>query len=92
MKDDYVMPDDIIVTTREARELITRTGNPHMIWDGTGIRVIPAGWYRFHRRTAGWLLIMTKADLLDVDPGAAGYDPVFLATLLTDYALNLDPA
>jgi hypothetical protein len=80
---------EIIVTTRDARDLITRPGNPHMIWDGVTVRVIPAAWYLAQHRTAGWQLITSRADLIETDPGAAAYEPAFLATLLTSFASDL---
>ena len=30
----------VIVTEKDARDLITQPGNPHLIWDGAEARVI----------------------------------------------------
>jgi hypothetical protein len=34
------MPDEIIVTTRDARQLLTEPGNPHLIWHGGQVRTV----------------------------------------------------
>ena len=86
------MGAEIIVATRDALDLVSQPGNPHMIWTGASVRVIPERWYRTYRPEAGWLLIMSKADLIATQPDALSLEPVCLATLLTDFASNLDPS
>src|SRR6266700_2614426 len=86
------MGAEIIVATRDARDLVTQPGNPHMIWTGASVWVIPEWWYRTHHREAGWLLIMSKADLIATDPDAPTLDPACPATLLTDFSSNPAPS
>jgi hypothetical protein len=64
------MGAEVIVAARGAPGLAAQPGDPHMIWTGTGVWVIPEWWYRVNHREAGWLLIMSKADLIAIDPGA----------------------
>jgi len=80
---------EIIVTTRDARALITQPGNPHMVWDGQTAWVMPAWYYDLYHQDSGWQLIMTRADLLATDPEAVTYEPAYLATLLTTFADSL---
>jgi hypothetical protein len=86
------MGAEIIVAARDARELVNQPGNPHMIWTGTGVWVIPEWWYRAHHREAGWLLIMSKADLIAADPEAVTLEPACLAALLAGFAASLGPS
>ncbi len=86
------MGAEIIIEARGARRLAAQPGNPHMIWTGTSVWVIPEWWYRDCHREAGWLLIMSQADLIATDPGAVTLEPACLATLLTGFAGNLDPS
>ena len=79
----------VIVTEENARDLITGPGNPHLIWDGAEARVITEDFYRALNAGSKWLLIMSRADLADLDPGALAYDPAALAGLLTTFGDDL---
>jgi hypothetical protein len=84
-----VMDDLIIVTTRDARQFLTEPGNPHLICHGREVRVVgERAWHDFYAGD-GALLIMSRADLAALDPGALAYDPSRLATLLTTFASDL---
>jgi hypothetical protein len=86
------MPE-IIVPESAARGLIAETaGNPHLIYYRGAARIVTRrDWVNWYRHKGG-LLIMTRDDLREVDPDALGYDPGFLAGLLTDYASNFGPS
>ena len=75
----------VIVAEENARDLITGPGNPHLIWDGTEARVITEDFYRALNAGSAWLLIMSHADLADLDPAAFTYHPAALAELLTTF-------
>jgi hypothetical protein len=79
----------VIVTEENANDLITEAGNPHLIWDGAEARVITEEFYRALNAESAWLLIMSRADLADLDPGALGYRPAALAGLLTIFGDDL---
>lgn len=84
-----VMHNLIIVTTRDARQLLTEPGNPHLICHGRDVRVVgERAWHDFHVGD-GALLIMSRAGLAGLDPDALAYDPSRLATLLTTFASDL---
>ena len=83
------MDDLIIVTTRDARQLLTEPGNPHLICHGRDVRVVgQRAWHDFYAGD-GALLIMIRHDLAALDPGALAYDPSRLASMLTTFASNL---
>ena len=65
----------VIVTEENANDLITAPGNPHLIWDGAEARVITEDFYRALNAGSAWLLIMTRADLADLDPAALDLPP-----------------
>ena len=75
----------VIVTEKNAYDLITGPGNPHLIWDGAETRVITEDFYRALHAESAWLLIMSRADLAALDPGALAYHPAALAELLTTF-------
>jgi hypothetical protein len=79
----------VIVTEGNARDLITGPGNPHLIWDGAEARVITEDFYRALNPGSKWLLIMSRADLAGLDPGAFSYRPAALAGLLTTFGDDL---
>ncbi len=79
----------VIVTEENARELITQAGNPHLIWDGAEARVITGDVYDALHARSPWLLIMCRADLAGLDPGALAYHPAALAELLTTFGDDL---
>ena len=79
----------VIVTEENARDLITEPGNPHLIWDGAEARVITEDFYRALNAGSAWLLIMSRADLADLDPDALAYHPAALAGLLTTFGDDL---
>ena len=79
----------VIVTEENARDLITGPGNPHLIWDGAEARVITEDFYRALNAGSAWLLIMSRADLADLDPAALAYHPAALAGLLTTFGDDL---
>ncbi len=79
----------VIVTAENARDLITEPGNPHLIWDGAEARVITEDFYRALNAGSKWLLIMSRADLADLDPDALAYHPAALAGLLTIFGGDL---
>jgi hypothetical protein len=83
------MDDLIIVTTRDARQLLTDPGNPHLICHGRDVRVVGERAWREVYAADGALLIMSRDDLADLDPEALTYDPCRLATLLTTFASEL---
>jgi hypothetical protein len=83
------MHAEIIVTRSAADALVIGPGNPHLIWDGTEPRVITEAFYRALSHESGWLLIMTRDDLTEMDPDAITYHPVRLAGLLTTFAADL---
>ena len=83
------MDDLIIVTTRDARQLLTEPGNPHLICHGREVRVVGQRAWRDSYVGDGALLIMSRAGLAALDPDAMAYDPSRLATLLTTFASNL---
>ncbi len=82
----------VIVTEENANDLITEPGNPHLIWDGAETRVITEDFYRALNAGSAWLLIMSRADLADLDPGALTYHPASLAGLLTTVGGDLAAA
>ena len=65
----------VIVTEENARDLIAGPGNPHLIWDGAEARVITEDFYRALNAGSKWLLIMSRADLADLDPDALCLPP-----------------
>jgi hypothetical protein len=79
----------VIVTEENARDLITGHGNPHLIWDGAEARVITEDSFRALNAGAARLLIMSRADLADLDPAARAYPPAALAGLLTTFGGDL---
>ena len=79
----------VIVTEENANDLITQPGNPHLIWDGAEARVITEDFYRALNTESQWLLIMSHADLADLDPAAFTYHPAALAELLTTFGDDL---
>ena len=79
----------VIVTEENARDLIAEPGNPYLIWDGAEARVITEDFYRALNAGSKWLLIMSRADLADLDPGALAYHPAALAGLLTTFGDDL---
>ena len=79
----------VIVTEKNARDLITEPGNPHLIWDGAEARVIPEDFYRALNPGSAWVLIMSRADLAALDPDAFSYRPAALAGLLTTFGDDL---
>jgi hypothetical protein len=83
------MADEIVVTTRDARQLLTEPGNPHLIWHGGQVRTVRQRAYRNFYRDNGAFLITSRAGLAAIDPGAPGIDPARLATLLTTFANDL---
>jgi hypothetical protein len=83
------MDDMIIVTTRDARQLLTDPGNPHLIWHGGEVRVVRARAWRNFFHSDGALLIMSRDDLAAIDPDALDDDPGCLASLLTTFANDL---
>lgn len=83
------MPDEIIVTTRDARQLLTEPGNPHLICHGGQVRTVRQRAYRNFYRDNGAVLITSRADLAAMDPGALDIGPARLATLLTTFAGDL---
>jgi hypothetical protein len=84
-----VMDDLIIVTTRDARQLLTEPGNPHLICHGREVRVVRERAWRDSYAADGALLIMSRDDLAALDPDALAYDPSRLATLLTTFGSDL---
>src|SRR5260370_11396447 len=58
-----VMDDLIIVTTRDARQLLTEPGNPHLICHGRDVRVVGQRAWRDSYAGDGALLIMSRDDL-----------------------------
>ncbi len=83
------MDEPIIVTTRDARQLLTEPGNPHLICHGREVRVVRERAWQDSYAGDGALLIMSRDDLAALDPDALGYDPSRLATLLTTFASDL---
>ena len=79
----------VIVTEGNARDLITGPGNPHLIWDGAEARVITEDFYRALNAGSAWLLIMSRAGLADLDPGALAYYPAALAGQVTAFGDDL---
>jgi hypothetical protein len=79
----------VIVTEENANDLIAAPGNPHLIWDGAEARVITEDFYRALNAGSAWLLIMSRADLAGLDPGAFSYRPAALAALLTTFGDDL---
>jgi hypothetical protein len=79
----------VIVTEKNARDLITGPGNPHLIWDGAEARVITQAFYRALHAESAWLLIMTRDDLAEIDPEAGTYHPATMAERLTTFADDL---
>ena len=79
----------VIVTEENANDLITQPGNPHLIWAGAEARVITEDFYRALNAGSAWLVIMSRADLADLDPGALDYHPAALAELLTTFGDDL---
>ena len=71
----------VIVAEENAHDLITAPGNPHLIWDGAEARVITEDFYSALNAGSAWLLIMTRADLADLDPAALDYHPAALAEI-----------
>ena len=83
------MDDLIIVTTRDARQLLTDSGNPHLICRGREVRVVrQRAWGDFYAAD-GALLIMSRDDLAAIDPDALHDDPGMLASRLTTFASDL---
>jgi hypothetical protein len=80
----------VIITEENANDLITQPRNPHLIWDGAEARVITEDFYRALNAESQWLLILSHADLADLDPAAFTYQPAALAELLTIF--GDDPA
>ncbi len=83
------MDDLIIVTTRDARQLLTDSGNPHLICHGREVRVVRQRAWRDFYAADGALLIMSRDDLAALDPDALDHDPGRLASLLTTFANEL---
>lgn len=80
---------DVIVTERDANDLITGPGNPHLIWDGAEARLITEDFYDALHAESAWLLIMTRDDLADIAPDAFTYHPGTLAGMLSTFAADL---
>ena len=80
---------EVIVAENDANDLVTGSGNPHLIWDGAEARVITEDFYRALNAESAWLLIMTRNDLADLDPAALTYHPATLAELLTTFGDDL---
>ncbi len=83
------MDDLIIVTTRDARQLLTDAGNPHLICHGREVRVVRQRAWRDFYAADGALLIMSRDDLAELDPDALREDPCSLASRLTTFANEL---
>ena len=79
----------VIVTEKDARDLITQPGNPHLIWDGAEARVITEDFYRALNAESAWLLIMSRDDLAEIDPWALIYHPATMAERLSIFADDL---
>lgn len=77
---------NITITESDARQFLSRPGNPHIVRRGKGVQVVSEAYYRIY----GGPLIITRADLAAIDPGAATYEPSALAGLLSDYASNME--
>jgi hypothetical protein len=81
--------DLIIVTTRDAWQLLTDPGNPHLICRGREVRVVRQRAWRDFYAADGALLIMSRDDLAAIDPEALHDDPGSLASRLTIFANEL---
>jgi hypothetical protein len=80
------MCPEITVTENAANGLVTEPGNPHLIWDGAESRVVTEDFCHALAGESAWRLIMTRADLISIDPGATTCHPASLAELLTTFA------
>jgi hypothetical protein len=78
----------VIITEENARDLITGPEPPPDL-DGAEARVITEDFYRALNTGSAWLLIMSRADLAGLDPGAQDYHPAALAGLLTTFGDDL---
>jgi hypothetical protein len=77
---------NITITESDARQFLSRPGNPHIVQHNKGVQIVSESYYRAYRGR----LITTRADLAAIDPAAATYEPAMLAGLLSDYASNME--
>lgn len=74
---------EVTVTIWDVNAFRAAPGDPHMIWDGAAVRIIPPTRLRDY---PGALVIVTRSWLADNDPDMHTYAPEFAAAFLTDVA------